>query len=68
MSNSLTKFENDEPPGDHVYIYWDREDKKWRIWFADPRGTGEAVFPMFKSGDYDRFDYKLHRYKLAREP
>jgi hypothetical protein len=57
----LTRFEGDQPPGDHVYLYWDREDKKWRIWFGK-----EA--PMFKSGDYDRFDYKLHRYKLARDP
>jgi hypothetical protein len=67
MSNSLTKFEDDAPPGDHVYLYWDRERKEWRIWFADPNGTGEPEFPMFKSGDYDRFDYKLHRYRLVRE-
>jgi hypothetical protein len=59
VSNELTKFEGDKPPSDHVYLYWDREDQKWRIWFGE-----EA--PMFKSGDYDRFDYKLHRYKLVR--
>lgn len=67
MSNSLTKFKGDEPPGDHVYLYWDREYNEWCIWFADPEETGETTFPMFKSGDYDRFDYKLHRYKLVKE-
>jgi hypothetical protein len=67
MSNSLTKFKDDVPPSDHVYLYWDCEDEKWRIWFADPEGTGETVFPMFNSGDYDRFDYKLHRFRLAAD-
>lgn len=68
MSNELTKFNGDEPPADHVYLYWDRENKEWRIWFADPEKTGEPEFPMYKNGEYDGFDYKLHRYALVREP
>ncbi len=68
MSNDLTKFDGDEPPSDHVYLYWDRDDGKWRIWFADPHGTGKLEFPWIKNGDYDTFNYKLHRYKLAGKP
>lgn len=67
MSNALTKFENDRPPMDHVYLYWDDDEKEWRIWFADPDETGEPEFPMFKNGEYERFEYKLHRYKLVND-
>lgn len=67
MSNALTKFENNRPPAEHVYLYWDSEEEMWRIWFADPDETGEPEFPMFKNGEYDGFEYELHRYKLTKD-
>jgi hypothetical protein len=67
MPNALYRFKDDRPPADHVYLYWDSDAKEWRIWFADPEGTGKPEFPLVKNAEFDAFSFKLHRYILAHE-
>ena len=52
--NELARFP-DGPPDD-LLIYWDREEKRWRVWF-------DKCPPMYADGDYNSFREKTFHYR-----
>ena len=67
MSNELTRFKNNTPPDEYVYLWWDEQEQQWRVWFADPFGTDDLQFPMYADGEFTPLRATFHRFKRVPE-
>ena len=56
MSNECTKFPDNVPPDEDVYLWWDEADQTWHVWF------GEEL-PMFADGEFTPLRTTFFRYK-----